>query len=777
MADFETNIAFQLTFFINHYQNGWSESWYLLDQSRDYALDSAAPLLEARSWILGANCVIEWAEIKTLTGQRNVQAAIGDPVGPLAMWAPPDNDKVSLLFRFQTDRGRYANHHIRGFADDETTDNRWIRHPLALPAGPFPRPADPNLATKDDLWRYFLTLFRAKTCHAEYVGNLPTFGDVWRLTSWREPIYRHVSGLPFSSSYQRVSGEWWPWESAPDFSFCGTAMGVQRTCRDIDAYPYVDGQKVVFRTYFSLPGASVFPHPNIFFGTYRDKEIDNQAAPGELTGPKKTLSNPAGVWEYNGGLAAGIAPGVAPTGPPSRFLGMDPIPFNPFPDTPPGYRPLCDMPVINSIRVRLNDNSVDVADAYEIIADETTIDMVQTDVHKVFFGAKIPAGSSLVHLADLYSEDLSGATYTRTGNVYTVTANGTNSIDGVTIGVGRTILFNPADEDGGILEITAVDGIGNLAELQRVASLDSDDEAIPGFLVMVTEGTNQHDSLWMLTTDGPITLNTTALVFEKICGVQDLWKVKTHLTDPSAAFLGDKLASDVVVMTVEPGGFGDRIRMTIPDARPTVDHGLVSNGTQYFGGDKFYVGYPASVVSIGNPNPDVGISDNIFSDESRVDLFAGKQIGIGGNDHECSASIRITQGFASGVFVLGFSPTNPFTAPSSLMSGLGFMLAGDLYTRHGNLPVMALNQPLGVPPDPPLGLQPSYADYFIGTYDTHLGDSGFLFDGSLVVNGLICRVGNSGATIWGNDQTQVTYGATTGAGADWLQTYNFWTSF
>ncbi len=769
--------AFDLSLFVNHGTNGWSSTWHLFDQDFTSAQATAAELVEAFSWIIAKDHVIEWAEVKRLNHPRAIQAAIGDPLEALPFWDYSDNDATGLLFRFQTGTGKYANHLLRGLEDAEIVNNRWARHPFTLPPGLPVRPADPLLASKADLLRYFLCLFREKTCHQEDLSTGLPGGEQWNLTPWSETIYRKVSSRAYGSSYQRVSGEWHPWERAPDFSYCGTVCGVERACRDTDAYPYVDGGLVVFRTYFALPGATVFPGPTIFFGTYRDQEITNHDAPGEQTGPKKTISNPLGVWEYNGGLAAGIAPGAAPTGPLSRFLGMDLCPYDPDFDTPLEERPACDMPVVNSVRVRRLDGSVDVSDVFEIIADQSTIDLVQVDTHKVRFGAKIPAGSSLIHLADVYTEDFEGATYSRTGDVYTFTTGQPSQIDGIFLAIGDRILFNSGDADAGILEVTALTGGNLIEEAIRAADLDEDSEAIPGFLVMVTNGTAEHDTLWTLTTDLPITINTTPLEFTKLIGVNDLYKVKSRASDPAASYLEDKLVSGIVTMTQEAGPIGDRIRMTIPNARPTEPQGLVSNGTQYFGGDKFFVDNLSSSITIGNPNPDIGISDNIWAEEARINMFAGKQLVPGGSDHQTSAQIRIVQGFATGVYVLSFSPTNPFTPPSNVSEGLGYMLAGDFYTRFGNLPLMVLNQPLGVPGDAPLGLQPSYASYWIGNYDTYVGDSGLLFDGSLVVNGLICRVGNSGATLWGNDQTQVTYGATTGAGADWIATYNFWTSF
>lgn len=49
----------------------------------------------------------------------------------------------------------------------------------------------------------------------------------------------------------------------------------------------------------------------------------------------------------------------------------------------------------------------------------------------------------------------------------------------------------------------------------RIVLLDSSAEIKPGFLVKVSEGVTLADSIWMLTTDAPIVLGTTALAFAR----------------------------------------------------------------------------------------------------------------------------------------------------------------------------------------------------------------------------------------------------------------------
>ncbi len=338
-----TDNLFQLVIFINHEDNGFSETYYLDEYDRSAALVTAAALVEARSFVMAKNHVIIWAEIRQHTPTRNIQAVIGDPIPALPQWDYTDNDGDGLLFRFDTDMGLFSNHLIRGVEDGEIYRGRWTRAPFAIPAGPVARPADPTTADKADLWRYFLTFFRDHTVHREILG--PNGDGIFQWNKYRYPLvmFKKVGARRMSSAYRRVSAEWALWERAADFSFCGTVCTVQRVCRVVAAHAYLDGPAEWLRFYWADEAAAVYADPHIFWGVYRDKEIHNAAAPGELTGPRLSVWNPAGVWEWQIGLPYGAAPGLAPTGPASRFLGLDPCPYDPLFDTPDELRPECDM--------------------------------------------------------------------------------------------------------------------------------------------------------------------------------------------------------------------------------------------------------------------------------------------------------------------------------------------------------------------------------------------------------------------------------------------------
>lgn len=109
--------------------------------------------------------------------------------------------------------------------------------------------------------------------------------------------------------------------------------------------------------------------------------------------------------------------------------------------------------------------------------------------------------------------------HTRSGNVLTASANGALAAqDGITLVANNRLLVK--DEAGSHLEhgpyaVTQVGSAGTPWILTRVAEADSTAEVTASLMVLVAEGTTQADSIWLLTTDDPITLNTTALTFEE----------------------------------------------------------------------------------------------------------------------------------------------------------------------------------------------------------------------------------------------------------------------
>lgn len=98
----------------------------------------------------------------------------------------------------------------------------------------------------------------------------------------------------------------------------------------------------------------------------------------------------------------------------------------------------------------------------------------------------------------------------RAASTANLTLSGTQTIDGVSLIVGDRILVKnqTSAQDNGIYVVAAE---------TWTRSADTDTAAkVLGASVSVSEGTTQGNSVWLMTTDAPITLGTTALVWAQI---------------------------------------------------------------------------------------------------------------------------------------------------------------------------------------------------------------------------------------------------------------------
>lgn len=110
--------------------------------------------------------------------------------------------------------------------------------------------------------------------------------------------------------------------------------------------------------------------------------------------------------------------------------------------------------------------------------------------------------------------------------VITASANGAlPAQDGVTLVNGNRLLVkNEAGShlEHGIYVVTDVGSAGTPFILTRSTDADVSAEVTAGMYLFVEEGTTQGDTSWILSTDNPITLNTTALTFVQFASLSNL---------------------------------------------------------------------------------------------------------------------------------------------------------------------------------------------------------------------------------------------------------------
>lgn len=108
---------------------------------------------------------------------------------------------------------------------------------------------------------------------------------------------------------------------------------------------------------------------------------------------------------------------------------------------------------------------------------------------------------------------------TRSGNILTATANGAfAAVDGVTLALNERILVKDeaTGANNGIYYLSQVGDGSNPWKLTRATDADVSAEVTSGMMVPVSEGTLNADTLWFLSTNDTITLNTTSLTFVEV---------------------------------------------------------------------------------------------------------------------------------------------------------------------------------------------------------------------------------------------------------------------
>jgi len=139
---------------------------------------------------------------------------------------------------------------------------------------------------------------------------------------------------------------------------------------------------------------------------------------------------------------------------------------------------------------------------------------------------------------------------TLTGNVLEANAAGAvGAIDtSVTPAVGDLILVKNqvSGLQNGVYEFVSVGSTTAKWQLKRARGWDSTARVTPGRLVSVSEGTANGNTMFMLTTDAPITLGTTALVFgSALAAVPGAGSITTAMLEADAVD-GTRLADDAV---------------------------------------------------------------------------------------------------------------------------------------------------------------------------------------------------------------------------------------
>jgi len=172
-------------------------------------------------------------------------------------------------------------------------------------------------------------------------------------------------------------------------------------------------------------------------------------------------------------------------------------------------------------------------------------------------------------------------------NTFTTTAKGQLTIDGVAVALNDRVLLKDQSEgwQNGIYYVTDTGADGSTAVLTRVADADASSEVKAGMFVFISEGTANGDNGYTLTTNDPITLNTTALVFTQTSGAgqiaagNGLTKTGNQIDVVGTAGRIVANADSIDLATVTQGAGSSFVKITIDS------YGRVSGNTAVTAGD------------------------------------------------------------------------------------------------------------------------------------------------------------------------------------------------
>lgn len=186
------------------------------------------------------------------------------------------------------------------------------------------------------------------------------------------------------------------------------------------------------------------------------------------------------------------------------------------------------------LKVRLNGVTVQLGRLDQMTSATAALNMNSQRISSLADGVSSTDAATVGQLTAIKAgmdwKDSVRVATTVNGTLASAFANG-QTVDGVTLVTGDRILLKnqTAGAENGIYTVAAS------GAPTRATDADTSTEVTAGMTVAVEEGTTNTDSVWILTTNNPITLGTTALVFAKIPVGAGTSLTKFALTGPASA--------------------------------------------------------------------------------------------------------------------------------------------------------------------------------------------------------------------------------------------------
>lgn len=181
------------------------------------------------------------------------------------------------------------------------------------------------------------------------------------------------------------------------------------------------------------------------------------------------------------------------------------------------------------------------------------------------------AGSSVLGVR--VATDAALPANTRTANVLLADANAAlndTGIDGITnLAVGEHVLVKDegTGANNGLYVIDSLGGASAKWQMTRAPAMDSSEDVVPSMLFIAAEGTENADTLFVLSTNAVIVLNTTALAFIQVPSLADLASVATS---KGASLVGIEDSGTIITATTVEGALAEN-RTAIDAAEAELD--------------------------------------------------------------------------------------------------------------------------------------------------------------------------------------------------------------